>query len=445
MEKEELEQRVNEKEEEEATGVKKKKKGAWKYVLNISVVLIATALSIYFALKDNFNDVVNLLKTSDIKYILLVFGLMFLATCIRAFILYCFARLFTRRYRLHRAFAVDQVGVFYNAVTPGATGGQIMQAYTYKKQGVPISASISILAMYSIVYQIVLILFGLTSFIFKYDFISSLGRIGPITFMEVSFYLPIWPLTIIGFILNLSVIMLVLLMGYWHGFHNFIMGPVVSFLAKIKVCKKPDKTRESLRIQVENFKMEFTRLLTNIPFFILVSLCFFVYLCIKFSIPFFCGMAIDPSIQFSWKNFWDSIFLCNYHQMVTGLIPLPGSAGASELFFSQLFSSYFSSGQVTRACLLMWRSLTFTIPLIIAGFVAAFYRSSPKKEIENEERFPDRQTMVALQNETYTARMEELNSTISTGVLSKDAVKKLLSSAKITEEKKPPEQKKDDE
>ena len=97
------------------------------------------------------------------------------------------------------------------------------------------------------------------------------------------------PLTILGFILNVGVIAVVFLMGYWHGFHNFIMGPVIGLLAKIKIVKHPNKMRENLRIQVENFKIEFRRLSTNVPFLILVVLSFTVYMLTKFSIPFFVG------------------------------------------------------------------------------------------------------------------------------------------------------------
>ena len=256
MDKQELEQKVVEKEE----GKPKSKKSTVKYILNISLVLIATGLAIFFAIKDDAREIWKTLITADFRYILIVIGMMVGCILVRSFLYFCFAHLFTRKYHFHQAIAVDQIGQFYNAITPGASGGQIMQAYTYKKQGVPISGAVSILAMYSIVYQVILITFGTISFIVKYDFITKLGYIPTtIKINEVPINLPIWPLTIFGFILNVGVIGIVFLMGYWHGFHNFVMGPVVSFLGKIKLLKNPDKTRENLRIQVENFKIEFRR------------------------------------------------------------------------------------------------------------------------------------------------------------------------------------------
>ena len=451
MDKEELEKKVAEHEE----GKPKSKKSTIKYILNISLVLIATGLAIFFAIKDDAVEIWKTLITADVRYLLAVVGIMVGCILVRSFLYFCFAHLFVRKYHFHQAIAVDQIGQFYNAITPGASGGQIMQAYTYKKQGVPVSSAVSILAMYSIMYQFILIVFGTVSLAVKYDFITKLGEIPTeikINDVVVLSNLPIWPLTIIGFILNVGVIGIVFLMGYWHGFHNFIMGPVVTLLGKIKLVKNPDKTRENLRIQVENFKIEFRRLSTNIPFLLLVIASFVVYMSIKFSIPYFVGKALGNQSQSA--SFLDCIFLSNYHQMVTGLIPVPGSVGVSEFVFYNLFmnegnwkESFFlvldelgnpdpaATRTLCRSALLIWRSSTFVIPILIGGVVAAFYRSSPKNEIHTGD-LPNRQTFVSLQKETYVERYEELESLIETSRLSREAIIEKLKPKKKNGNKK---------
>ena len=453
MDAKELEKQVQEKEEQIEQGKPKNKKSAIKYFLNISLVLIATALAIFFAIKDDAAEIWNTLKTADVKYLLIILGMMVGCIMVRSFILFIFAHLFTRKYHFHQAIAVDQIGQFYNAITPGASGGQIMQAYTYKKQGVQVSSAVSILAMYSIVYQVILIIFGTTSFIVKYDFITALGYIPTnLKINEVPLNLPIWPLTIVGFLLNVGVIAIVFLMGYWHAFHNFIMGPVIGFLGKIRIIKNPDKQRENLRIQVENFKIEFRRLSTNIPFLLLVVVSFVGYMLLKFSIPYFVGKALGN--QSPSASFWDCIFLSNYHQMITGLIPIPGSAGVSEFVFYNLFmneqnwtTGFFcvfdelhevdpaATRTLARSSLLVWRSSTFVIPILIGGFVAAFYRSSPKNEVHSQGDIPNRQTFYSLQKETYADRAEEVNSLIETSRLSREAIIEKLKPKKKTNSK----------
>ncbi len=399
---------------------KKKGKGVLRYVLNITFVLVATFLALYFTLKDNFDTVIDYLKNANVMWIAVIVGIMLVMIFIRGTVLFCFARLYTKKYNIFQGIAVDQIGIFYNAVTPGASGGEIMEAYTFNKQGIPISSAVSIMAMYSIVYQGVLIIYGIISFIVKYDFFISLNN-WELNLGFVQLSIPMWLLAILGFLLNAGVIALVLLMGYWRGFHNFIMGPCIKFLAKIKIVKKPDEQREKLRIQVENFKIELRRLLTNIPLTIFVSLLMFLLLTCRFSIPYFVGLALGN--QSTVATFWDSIFLSNFHQMVTGLIPLPGSSGVSELFFYEIFYNanspvtgfYFAlvdgvdvSQSLTQASLLVWRSMTFSIPLIIAGLVSAFYKASPKEKIQRDEPLPNRGTLTQLQAETMDVRTAEV-------------------------------------
>ncbi len=456
--KRELEKQVEQYESDLKSGKKKSKKTVIKYILNISLVLIITALSIFLTLYKNTGKIIENLVKCDYRWLLVIVGIMTGAMLIRSFVLFCFARLYTRNYHFHQAIANDQIGVFYNAVTPGASGGQIMQAYTYKKQGLHISSAVSALAMYSIVFQGVLIIYGLLAFIIKFDLIMSIDNVTIAFGSWFKIEIPALVLTILGFLLNIFVILIVLLMSYWHGFHNFIMGPCISFLHKIHLIKDPDKKRESLRIQVENFKIEFRRLLTNIPFTILVSISFIAYMTIKYSIPYFCGLALGN--QSTVASFWDSVFLGNYHQMVTGLIPIPGAAGVSEFFFDALFYNskdpskgfYYvevinnlgeididatkeASKSLSNAALLIWRTITFVFPILAAGFVTAFYHASPKEEVEERGEIPNRGTFVALQKETYIMRKEEVDALVHTTQLNREALLNKLKPKKSDKEK----------
>ena len=433
-----LENSVEQLEKDINSGKNKSKKTIIKYLLNITLVLIVTVLAVVFTFYGSVDQILDILAKCDWRWLLAIVGIMGFAMFVRAFILYCFARLFTKNYGFHQALAVDQIGQFYNAVTPSSTGGEIMQAYTYKKQGLHISSAISALAMYSIVYQAVLILYNLLAFIFKFDLIMGIGNVEfNLGFNKI--YIHISVLTIGGFILNVSVILLVFLMAYWRGFHNFIMGPIIGFLGKLRIIKNVDKTREDLRVQVENFKIEFRRLLTNIPFTLLIAISFAIYMTARFSIPYFCGLALG-SEHTSATYFWDSVFLGNFHQMVSGLIPIPGAAGVSEFFFQALFYNniepaegffYVSTGSdpkldslsLTKAALIVWRSITFIVPIIVAGITTAFYKTGGKRLSDMaREDIPNRETYIELKRQTYVMRKEDLDELINTTRLNRASI-----------------------
>ena len=434
---------------EEKPAQEKKKHPKLKFLIYFLVIIVLTGLALFFSLYQDFDGVIDALRKSNYQWIIVIFLLVALSYCIDGFIIFLFSRLYTRKYKYHQGLATSMIGAFYSAITPGASGGQVMQVYTLKKQGVETSNGASIMIMSFIVYQVALIILGSISLFFSAG--ELIGKIGTfsLNFGDTVINIPAIPLTIVGFLLNLFVILGLFLMSYSRVFHNFIMHRGVNLLAKLKILKNPDKTRESLRIQVENFKIELRRLLSNVPILIVVFICFSLILIIRFSIPFFAGLALDgygymtnidgtlitqavydasgnqigvaPVVSVGGANiesFWQSVFLSSYHQMTTGLIPLPGSAGVSEYFFNLMFGNYFCSPQIVSAAQIIWRFSTFHIVLLVAGIVSATYRSSPKNEIHHA----DRKTFVTMQYETFETRKASSDTMFETASISRKEI-----------------------
>ena len=143
--------------------------------------------------------------------------------------------------------------------------------------------------------------------------------------------------------------------------------------------------------------------------------------------------------------------------MVTGLIPIPGAAGITEYFFLQLFvnavpengffyiydpagleATQLASASLASAALLLWRTVSFTLPLVVSGFVTAFYRTKGKPAARITDNMPNRQTMIDITRETLIQRENELNMMITTASLTKDAISKRLNVTHKKDEKKRP-------
>jgi len=405
----------------------KKKSGKRRYLIYLLLVIVVTGLAIFLSLKDNFDDTAAALGTSDWRYLLIIVAVVVFSYMVDGLIVFVFSRLYTRRYKYHQGLATSMVGAFFSAVTPGASGGQIMQVYTMKKQGVEPSNGASIMVMSFIIYQIVLIILGTIAVSVKWPLLASMEpfdiNIGSLSIQDI----PVTVLTIIGFVVNMSVILLLFLMSYSHKFHNLIMHFGIGILSKLKIVKNPDHLRESLRIQVENFKIELRRLQSNIPVTILIMLLFAVSLISKYCIPWIAGIALNAyndtvTGAITFKGFWDGVYLSSYHQMVTGLIPLPGAAGVSEYFFLIVFNGYFDTAANTIAAQIIWRTATFHIVVLAAGLVTAFYRSSPKEHIEKA----DRQTFIDLQLATYEERKRSADTLYETSRLSRKEIQAKL-------------------
>lgn len=413
----------------EINNEQKSKSGKRRYAIYITLVIVVTALAIFLSLKDNFSDTMYALKTSDWRYLLLIIGMVAFSYLIDGLIILVFVRLYTRRYRYHQALATSMVGAFFNSVTPSASGGQIMQVYTMRKQNVEPSNGASIMVMSFILYQFVLVILGIVAVSVKSNLLLGIDNfqidLGIISIKNI----PVTVLTIIGFALNLSVILLLFLMSYSHRFHNFIMHFGIGIGSRLKLIKKPDKVRESLRIQVENFKIELRRLQSNAPVTILIMILFALSLVGKYSIPWLSGIALhafnDGTLgEITMKGFWDGVFLSSYHQMVTGLIPLPGAAGVSEYFFLVIFNGFYDTAANTVAAQIIWRTASYHLIVLISGLVTAFYRSSPKEHLEKA----DRKTFIDLQLQTYEERKRSADTLYETARLSRREIQEKLRS-----------------
>jgi uncharacterized protein (TIRG00374 family) len=410
---------------------KKSKKGLWKYFLYIFIVLAATAISLTISLSGGkFNSIVEAFNGANIAWVFSMVGIVLASFIVDAFIIKIFCRLYTRRYHLHQGMAVAMIGSFYNNVTPSASGGQIMQVYTLRSQGIQISNGASILVMWFILYQSSLIGFDIVTLAVEGKMIAGLK---PLDFGD--FKLPMVWVIVLGFVINLGVILFLYMMSFSHRIHNFFLHYVIGFLAKIRILKNPEKTRENLRVQVENFKIELRRLQTNIPVTILIVICFLAVIFLRNSIPYFAALSLNSfgtDYRFNFYDMMDATFLASFHQMCAGIIPLPGQAGISEYFFYYLYHAFFEAHTPAalannieaniNAAQILWRTMTFYVVLLVGGVVAALYRGHPHDEVQ----FANRQTFVDLQLATFDERKRSADTLYETKQLSRKEIQKRL-------------------
>ena len=344
-------------------------------IIYFTIVIGLTALAFYFTIGNNYQKILDVLSSANIWYIVAILLVVIASILCRSVVIFSLTRIFDNNYMFHRSIAIDQIGSLYRMVTPAGLGSHVMETYTYTKQGIRMSNALSVLAMYSIVYQVVLILYGLISIIVKHQVINEISYLN-INGWQVS----LWLLIAIGFFFNVLTIGFILLLSYWEPFYKFIRGPIYKMGYKLHLIKDLEASRGRLDLSKVNFRNNLKLLLKHVPTLLLCALMFFIYITISYSVPYIAGLSIGNDSIYS--NFWDSVLLSNIHQMVTCIIPIPGSSGVSELFFYSLFyptsgPSFYSSDEIARASLLLWRSLMFIIPLLIAMLYTLIYR--PRK------------------------------------------------------------------
>ena len=99
--------------------------------------------------------------------------------------------------------------------------------------------------------------------------------------------------------------------------------------------------------------------------------------------------------------------------------------------------SSFSSSKPSSSALLIWRSATYYVMVLLAGIVTVLYKASPKEETLNV----DTKTFVTMQLETYEERKRSSDTLYETSQMSRKELQNRLKDALSIKDKPKKEEK----
>ena len=119
---------------------------------------------------------------------------------LEAFVQGIFCRRVDKKWTYGRLFSVGMTGYLYSALTPFSTGGQPMQIHYMGKMGMDVGKAGSVIAMKSLVYQVVMVLYSLVVVVTQvrffqanitdFSFLTVIGLVSNVLFISaISFYL----------------------------------------------------------------------------------------------------------------------------------------------------------------------------------------------------------------------------------------------------------------
>ena len=140
-----------------------------KYIIYVLILVVFSVAAIYFTLKDDAEAIFNSIASADYKYLLLGLLMVLISYSLNGLFLMFLTRIYNKKYKFGQSVANHLIGKFFSGITPSASGGQFVQAYTFTKQGVAVSNAASILFMAFIIHQSVAILFSTITFPLKFQ------------------------------------------------------------------------------------------------------------------------------------------------------------------------------------------------------------------------------------------------------------------------------------
>ena len=328
-----------------------------KLIRNVLFLILMIIITFGIIFKNNdFNEVFNTILKTDYRYVILAGISMFMYIFFEAVNIRHILSSLKFKINILNGIKYTLIGFFGSGITPGGGGGQPLEIYYMKKDGIKVSASMITLLIEICAFHIITIFFGLLGLVFNYKMLSR-------GFIYIF---------IIGLIVKLIVLILMLIGLFNKKLTKKLVDIVILITDKIKYFNT-DKIKENITSWMEDYNKAAIHVKTHKKVFIdsIFFMLFQVFM--HYSVSFF----VYKSFGFNEYNYLNIVLIQAVLYVATASIPLPGAVGISETAFLIIYSSIF--GNTLTSAMLIQRFITFYLFMIIALIVFIFSTYSKKK------------------------------------------------------------------
>ena len=330
-------------------------------VLNYIGLIVLTIIVLYFSLRNDFDRIVNEIIHINPLLLLLSVFLVFSYWFFRSIVLKNFVLKFKSKLSTFDAFRIHMSTIFFDQVTPFASGGQPYEIYKLtKEEKLPVSSSTNIVFQTFIVYQIAFLF--LTTLAFIYNLIFRIYPVNPL----------LRSLVTIGFIVNLVVGIIMFTVAFLDRFNTFLINLGIKILFKLKIIKDKEKQEEKWKKSIKNFHESASYLLKDKKNFMKGILLNILSILALYMVPLviFYGIGVNSGITGV-----EVLVTSAYVTLMGSYIPLPGGTGGLEYGFLVFFGCFILEPKLTAA-MIIWRFVTYYLGII----VGAIFINIRKKE-----------------------------------------------------------------
>lgn len=320
--------------------------------LNLIVLIGLIGLTAWIFISNNdFANFPELIKNTNILFLLLAFLCMVLYWFFEAYIIHRMKRTLNIEGSYGSSLKLCMIGQYYSAITPFSTGGQPVQVYSLVNDGVPLGTASSLFINRFLIYQLVVTFYSLFMFIIRFNLLYTEAQLA-------------LPFVVIGCMVNF--IILIMIFGFLlnEKFVGNVLRKAIKILYKLKIIKDIHKSEEKISRTLKDYKNSIGEMRKNKKTTIELILVSLIQLTLSFSITYFVFLAIGLQEV----DFLDIIAIQSLHYMAVSFMPTPGTAGAAEGGFYMLFSALFPK-RILSFALLLWRFIDYYLRVMITGLV----------------------------------------------------------------------------
>lgn len=320
--------------------------------LNHIFILLIICLTLYLVVYSNsFGDLTKVIRETKIRYLEIALVMMILDWFFDGLVLNNITKTVHGKINYFKSLKIAVIGQYYSAITPFSTGGQPVQVYLMSKDSISVPKGSTILFNKFIIYQMAVTFYSLVMFIFKIGFVLSDAKAAV-------------PFVIIGFILNLIVLIGIILLFYRPNWVRPIILFGYKLVHKIGLVKNLDELTDRLDKSMAEYNESIEKIKENKKESLKLLVLTLIQLTCYFSITYFIYLALGLDEA----SFLDIVAIQSLVHMAASYIPTPGTAGASEGGYYLLFKPLFTKNLLAYS-MLLWRAISYYFRLVVTGIV----------------------------------------------------------------------------
>lgn len=315
-----------------------------KNLLAILTIAISMGVLFYFLFTtDGITALGHIASKLRWEWLLVTLGAMVGGWLLETYVLGVFCKHLYPAWRFSQTFHVAMTGLLYSALTPFATGGQPMQMYSMSKMGMDTGKAGSIVAMKTLVYQAIMVLYAMVMVILRLGYFQN--NVSNFSFV-----------TVVGLVTNGAFILGITLFMLSEKYTDRFLRFVLRNLYRVRLCRHPVARYKKIHGQMKMFHDSAKMMGTSLPVYLKSVFFTIVQITLAGLIPYFIyrSFNLPPNPD---ATVLTMLAAQTFVTMVSAFIPLPGSSGGAEGSFYLFFGIFFGASIIPA--ILLWRLVTY--------------------------------------------------------------------------------------
>lgn len=324
------------------------------FLIAITTYLVSTTLDLKL--------IPHIIKLVNRKYIILGILLILIYILLESYINCLIVRSIEKRRIKGIGFKLAAMGLYYNLVTPFASGSQPIQIYALTKHNVKFSKSVAIVTNKTIIYQLVVTIYSGILILFNFDLLK----------VEIP---SILILITFGMIINIVTLFVGILIIFNPNKIKIVAQIITKFLCKFRIFKFLNNKKTKIDEIIDKYHQSIIMFIKDKKSLFLSLIMTFIQLTVYFSISY----CVYKMFNLKELTYIKLLVLQVFLYMSVSPVPTPGNVGANEIAFLTIFSKVFPK-EIIGYCVFLYSGFVYYFVVILCGFFTIIIHYNMEKQ-----------------------------------------------------------------